>query len=354
MREIFEQEFLGNSTERWVIAISAMLATLVITLIVKRGMVARVAQLSTRTTTRFDDIAIQVIQRTKLLTLIAGAIAVGARALVLPEEAVLWLDRGVIVVLAIQGALWVTDAVTFVIEARQAVDIHTPGARTMSAALAFLTRLAVWIIVTLLVLSNFGVEITALIAGLGIGGIAAALAVQNLLGDLFAAFSIYADRPFDIGDFIAVDGFLGTVDRIGWRTTTLKSLTGETIVLANSDLARSRLRNYRRMTERRIVVTFGVEYGTAAEKLAWIPKFIRETIEGIEGLRFDRSHFKGYGEFSLDFETVFYVLSPDYTMYMDRQQKLLMAIYERFEKEGISFGLPTRTLSIRQPQPNLS
>ncbi len=351
MEELLSQEFLGNSTMHWIIAFSMTFATLVLALLIKRWMIARIAQFSTRTTTRYDDIAVRVIQRTKSLTLVAGAISVGIRVLDLSPEVDLWLGRGLIAVLIVQGAFWVTDAVKSVIEARQENNVNVPGARTMSAALAFITNLVVWTLVALLVLSNFGVEITALIAGLGIGGLAAALAVQNLLGDLFAAFSIYADRPFDIGDFIAVDGFLGTVDRIGWRTTSLKSLGGETIVLANSDLARSRLRNYRRMTERRIVVTFGVGYGTPAAKLAWIPKFVRETIEGIEGLRFDRSHFKGYGESSLDFETVFYVLSPDYTVYMERQEKLLMAIYVRFEQEGIAFAHPIRTLRIPQAQP---
>jgi small-conductance mechanosensitive channel len=233
-----------------------------------------------------------------------------------------------------------------VIQARREQDATMPGARTFSAAAAFVTNLVVWSVIILLVLSNFGVEITALVAGLGIGGIAAALAVQNTLGDLFAAFSIYTDRPFDIGDFIAVDDFLGNVDRIGWRTTHLRGLGGETLVMANSDLARSRIRNYRRMSERRITVNFGVEYGTPAAKLAWIPKFVRETVEGIDGLRFDRSHLKGYGDSSLDFETVFYVLSADYTFYMERQQTLLMTIYERFEQEKIGFAFPTRTMHV--------
>jgi len=195
-----------------------------------------------------------------------------------------------------------------------------------------------------------GVDITALIAGLGIGGIAVALALQNVLGDLFASLSIVLDKPFVIGDFIIVDDLLGTVEHIGLKTTRVRSLFGEQLVFSNSDLLNSRIRNYKRMHERRIVFSLGVTYQTPYEKLAAIPDIIREIIELQEQVRFDRAHFKEYGDFALEFEIVYYMLVPDYNAYMDTQQAINLALYERFEKEGISFAYPTQTLYVSAEQ----
>lgn len=346
MEDLLSIEFLGNTTLRWAIAVAIAIVVFAFLVILRRFAAGRLTKLTQRTATRYDDVVVKVVESTKTLTFVVAALMAGARTLHLPDEAKLWLGRGMVVVLAIQGGLWATTAVKLLIDTRRTEVEQLPGARTMTAAAAFVTNLVVWSVLVLLVLSNFGIEITTLIAGLGIGGIAAALAVQNLLKDLFAAFSIYADRPFDIGDFIIVGDYLGNVDRIGWRTTQLRSIGGEMIVFANSDLADSRIRNYKRMSERRIVVAFGVEYGTPAAKLAAIPGWVRAMIEGIDGLRFDRSHFSKYGDSSLDFETVYWVQSPDYAFYMERNEKLLLAIYERFEQEGISFAFPTRTLHV--------
>lgn len=346
MEALYEIELFENSLLRWSIALVTALAVLIALLVVKRMVVARLAKLAERTSTRLDDVLVRSLERTRTITIVAVALSAGERTLDVPVEVDTWFGRGLIVVLAVQAGLWATGAVKTLVAARSGGADEQPGHKTMSAAVGFVTNLVVWSVLVLVVLSNFGVEVTTLVAGLGVGGVAAALAVQNVLGDLFAAFSIYVDRPFDIGDFIIVDEYVGNVERIGWRSTQLRSLGGETIVFANSDLSRARIRNYKRMQERRIVVQFGVEYGTPAAKLEAIPAMVKETIEGIEGLRFDRSHFKGYGAYSLDFETVFYVLSPEYAFYMDRQQRLLLTIYRRFEQEGIAFAFPTQTLHL--------
>jgi len=347
MEALQDIELLGNPLQRWGIALLVAAAVIAALGIAKRLLVSRLVKLSDRTATRLDDVVVQVIQRTSSMTLVVAGIAAGVRSLELPRHGDLWLGRVMIVVLAIQLGSWITNAVRLLLDARVGPDVQ-PGQRTMGAAMGFATNLVVWALLVLLVLSNFGVEVSTLVAGLGIGGIAAALAVQNVLGDLFAAFSIYVDRPFDLGDFVVVDTFMGTVEKIGWRSTQLRSLGGEMIVLANSDLSRARIRNYKRMTERRAVVTFGVQYDTANAKLAMIPGLVKQTIEGIEGLRFDRSHFVKLGESSLDFETVFYVLSPDYTAFADRQQQLLLSLHRRFEQEGISFAFPTRTVVVQR------
>jgi len=202
--------------------------------------------------------------------------------------------------------------------------------------------------VLLMALENFGVNITTFITGLGVGGVAVALAVQNILGDLFASLSIVLDKPFVIGDSLAVGEFQGTVEHVGLKTTRLRSLGGEQLIFSNGELTKSRMRNYGRMAERRVVFKIGVTYDTPREKLAQIPAWIKQIITEQPQTRVDRSHFAAYGDFALTFETVYYVLSPDYNTYMDIQQTINLKIHERFEKEGIEFAFPTQTLILER------
>jgi small-conductance mechanosensitive channel len=209
------------------------------------------------------------------------------------------------------------------------------------------SKILLWSLVLLIILDNLGFNITTLIASMGIGGIAIALAAQSILGELFASLSIAMDKPFVIGDFIIVDTYLGTIEKIGMRTTHIRSLGGELIIFSNTDLLRSRVRNYKRMTERRILFALGVVYGTPAAKVEAIPEMVRGIIENDDMTRFDRGHFKEYGASSLNFEFVYYVLSPEYNDFMDTQQRINLAIYAKFEAEGIDFAFPTQTVHVR-------
>jgi len=173
-------------------------------------------------------------------------------------------------------------------------------------------------------------------------GSAVALAVQNILGDLFASFSIVLDRPFVMGDFIIVGEHLGTVEHIGLKTTRLRSLSGEQLVFSNTDLLGSRIRNYKRMAERRVVFSLGVLYQTSPEQLEKIPQMIRDIVEAQTPVRFDRAHFKEYGASSLNFEIVYYVLSSDYALYMDIQQRINYQLKSRLDANGIEFAYPTQ------------
>ena len=204
----------------------------------------------------------------------------------------------------------------------------------------------IWALVTLLTLDNLGIDITALVAGLGIGGIAVALAVQNIFGDLFASLSITLDRPFVVGDFLIVDAVRGTVESIGIISTRLRSLDGEQIVMPNSDLLSSRVRNYGRMLERRVLFRTAVTYETPIEALERVPRLIRDIVEGQGDTRFDRSHFAAHGAASLDFETVYYVRSPDYNRYMDVQQAINLRLHREFQKLGIEFAYPTQKVFV--------
>jgi small-conductance mechanosensitive channel len=206
--------------------------------------------------------------------------------------------------------------------------------------------LVVWAAVLLVLLDNLGVNITTLIAGLGVGGIAVALAAQNVLGDLFSSLSIVLDKPFVVGDFIVVGDFLGSVEHVGLKTTRLRSLSGEQVVFSNTDLLNSRIRNYGRMFERRIVSSIGVTYQTPVAKLRRIPEIIREIVEEQDRVRFDRAHFQTFADSALTFEIVYYVLTPDYNYYMDVQQNINLALFERLAAEGVEFAYPTRTVFV--------
>jgi small-conductance mechanosensitive channel len=218
------------------------------------------------------------------------------------------------------------------------------------SALMPIVRGVLWVVGAVFLLDNLGFDISAVVASLGIGGLAIAFAAQGILGDLFSYFSIILDRPFTLGDFIIVGDYVGTVKHIGIKTTRLTSLTGEEIVIANTDLTDSRIRNYKGMERRRIAFTIGVLYETSKEKLEVIPVIIQDIINGLESVTFDRTHFLSYGDFSLNYETVYYVESSDYALYMDIQQKINLALFEAFTQRGIEFAYPTNVTYIQSAQ----
>jgi small-conductance mechanosensitive channel len=201
-----------------------------------------------------------------------------------------------------------------------------------------------WVIAVIFFLSNVGIEIGALVTGLGIGGVAVAFAAQAILEDVFSYFTIFVDRPFEIGDFITADDYMGTIENIGIRTTRVRSLSGEQLVFPNKDLTNSRIKNYKTMQERRVLFKLGVVYDTPLEILKQIPDMIKSIIESEEGTRFDRAHFFAYGDSSLNFEIVYYVLAADYTQYMNIQQSINFKIREVFDAHEIAFAFPSRTV----------
>ncbi|MEQ8215048.1 MAG: mechanosensitive ion channel family protein, partial [Smithellaceae bacterium] len=202
----------------------------------------------------------------------------------------------------------------------------------------------------LLILDNLGFNITSLVAGLGIGGVAVALAVQNILGDLFASLSIVIDKPFVVGDFIVIDQLRGTVEHVGLKTTRLRSLSGEQLIFSNNDLLKSRIQNFKRMTERRVVFGFGVTYQTPQDKLPLINGIVREIIEKQEHVNFDRVHFKEFGNSALNFEVVYIVKDQDYNLYMNIQQAINLEMFRRFQEEKIEFAYPTQTLFVQHEE----
>ncbi|MEG8947914.1 mechanosensitive ion channel family protein [Rosettibacter firmus] len=211
-------------------------------------------------------------------------------------------------------------------------------------------NLIVWIIGLIFLLDNLGFHVTTIVTGLGITGIAVALAAQALLGDLFSYFVIFFDKPFEVGDFISFDGKMGNIEKIGIKTTKIKSINGEQLIVANSKLTSAIVHNFKRLEKRRVVLKLGVTYQTPFEKLKSIPEMIKEIIIKNDLVQFDRGHFAGYGDFSLNFEFVYFILSPDYLTYMDIQQKINYDIFEKFEKEKIEFAYPTQTIFINKSE----
>lgn len=345
----FALMFLGNTLFDWaiVLTIASLLSALLV--LARHAAVQRLrARFGRHGDGHFGWLP-DMIEQTRYPFLVVVALLVAMQYLELPVRPARILDRATIVVFLLQGALWGNRAITLwsSLSLSQGKLADADGVMSM-AIIGFIARTALWSILCLMILDNLGVNITALVASLGIGGIAVALALQNVLGDVFASLSIVLDKPFVIGDFIIVDNIMGTVEFVGLKTTRLRSLGGEQIVFSNTDLLGSRIRNYKRMFERRVVVGLGVTYDTPRSKLEQIPGAVRRIIESAGKTRFDRAHFRSYGDFALQFEIVYYVLDPDYNRYMDIQQYINLELYDWFSAAGIEFAFPTSTVHLRQ------
>ena len=347
--EFLQTEVVANTLLTWLIAAGLAVVVMVGGGVIRFLMLRQFKKLAARSDATLLPVLIATVKRTKWLFILILALYVGAVVLTLPTNVRTVVNAVMIVALLIQVGLWAMAATNVLLEQyRQRKLAEDPSGLTTLSLLNFMSKIVIWSLVLLLVLDNMGVNITALVAGLGVGGIAVALAMQAILGDLFASLSIVLDKPFVVGDFLSIADLLGTVEYVGLKTTRLRSLSGEQLVFSNSDLLNSRIRNYGRMFERRVVFKIGVTYQTSRENLIKIPTIIRQAIEQQDKTRFDRSHFMEYGDFALNYESVYYVLGPDYNMYMDIQQAINLYIHEQFEQEGIEFAYPTQTLFVEQ------
>jgi small-conductance mechanosensitive channel len=333
--------------QQWATALATAAAAFLALLLVRRIGIRHLAALAARTTNRVDDLALALLRGTRTYTLAAAALWPAATLLPLPAAVTRGLQVVAVIITVLQAAAWGNVVIAHLLEHRvQRLRQEDPAGATTLTALTVLARIGLWAALLLLALDNVGIDITALVAGLGIGGVAIALATQNILGDLFASLSIVLDKPFVVGDFIIVGDLLGTVEHVGLKTTRVRSLSGEQLVFSNADLLGSRIRNYKRMAERRVVFGLGVTYQTSEEQLASIPGTLRGIITAEPGVRFDRAHFKEYGDSALTFEVVYFVLDPDYNTYMDTQERINFAIFRRFAGDGIDFAYPTRTVHL--------
>ena len=341
-------DFLGNSLEDWALALLVTLLATAAMAAVRALVLRRMAARSAATETRLDDLVVKMLSRTYLLFIVAFGVYFGSTFLELSRPRALFVSRIAVAALLMQVAVW--GDVGLRAWRNQLYQAQDSTRRNSSAILGFSLRLTLWVIVFLMVLDNFGVNITALVASLGVGGIAVALAVQNILGDLFASLSITLDKPFEIGDFIIVGEVLGSVEHIGLKTTRVRGLGGEQVVFSNGDLLKSRIHNHKRMETRRVAFVLRVAYGVTDAQLARVPLMIREVVDAEPMAAFERAHFFNYGEWSLNIEVVYHFQSPDYIAHMDTQQAILLEIYRRFAREGIQFAHPLSIVRLADAQ----
>lgn len=346
----FQQVLLGNTMRAWLAAAIVAVAVFAALWLLKTLLRRHLSKLAARTETQVDDLLIDLLGRVRPLVLVVLAIFAGSLLLKIPDEKQRILQSAAIVALLLQAAFWgnrlITYWLTHYLERRGEVDA---AARTTISTLSFVGRIVLWSLLLLLALDNLGVKVTGLITGLGIGGIAVALAAQEVLKDLFASLTIAMDKPFLIGDYVMVGDLRGTVEYIGIKTTRLRSLTGEQLVFANSDIIATRLRNYGRMERRRVAHNIGLVYQTPPDRVELAVRIIREAVARREGITLDRCHFAAFGDSALVLELVYFVETGDYLTYMENQQAINFEILTRFNAEGIGFAYPTQTIWMAEP-----
>ncbi len=338
----------GNSIKEYLIALGVFIIVFLILRFFRTVGINKLKKLTQKTKNDFDSSLVAVIESVGFLFYLIFPLYLASRFIVLSNLADKIIYYLFLAVLAYYLIKVVTSFIDYgsqkVIEKRKGgeFDPHLVKIATK------IIKVIVWLVAVILILQNLGYNISTLVAGLGIGGIAIAFAIQNILGDIFASFSIYFDRPFEIGDFIIIGKDMGVVKKIGIKSTRLQTLQGEELVISNKELTSSRINNYKKMKKRRIVFSFGIAYETPNEKIKKVSEIVSDVIKEINFADLDRVHFKKFGDFSLEFEVVYYLNSSDYNVYMDIQERINLALKEKFEKEDIVFAYPTQTVYLQR------
>jgi len=338
--------YYGNTGQEYLVAFAILVGLFVFFRLFNYVIIYRLRKVAKKTKTQWDDFVIDFLEGIHWFFYIYLSLYLASLYLKVPEVVANW--RNYILILFL--GYYVGKGLAKVIEGFVQRQIqkrkkkHKTGNTSMMKVLGSIGKVIVWTIILLMVLSNFGVEITPLIASIGVGGIAVALALQTILGDLFSAFVIYFDKPFEEGDFIIIGDDMGTIEKIGIKSTRIRALQGQELVVSNTELTNARINNYKQMEKRRVAFEFGVQYNTGSKKLKKAKKIVQDIIKKMKNAELDRVHFKKYGDSALIFEVVYYVDNADYYQYMDIQEELNLKMYEAFEKEGIEFAFPTRTI----------
>lgn len=348
MNNLWNYTLLNNSLKNWTIAIIIAIVSISVLRLLQYLFITKLKSFANRTTTKLDDIIIDVIRTSIMPILYILAVHFSFQYLNLPQKFLAGEHAALMVVVTFFTVKMIILLLRYSFNQALLKSDKNEQREKQLKGILLIIQIVLWIAGLLFLIDNLGYDITTLIAGLGIGGIAIALAAQTILGDLFSYLVIFFDKPFEIGDFIIIDDKMGTVEYIGIKTTRLRTLGGEQLVCSNTDLTNSRVHNYKRMQERRVAFEFGIVYNIPPAKLKIIPQMVKRIVESLEDTRFDRAHFKSFGDFSLNFEVVFYVLSSDYNKYMDIQQEINLRLFEVFEKEEIEFAFPTQTVLLNK------
>lgn len=345
---VLDSIVFGNALRDYILALIIFLGLFLGLSVFKRVLVVHLERITKKTATDIDDFIVGLISQVGWPTFSVVSLYSSSCTLVLSDPVRKFIGHVLIFVLTVRVILLLQSIVQFgltkVLLRRTNPD--EPSSKALVGSVVWLAKWALWVIGIVFILDNLGVNISSLVAGIGIGGIAVAMASQAVLGDAFSALCIYLDKPFETGDFIIVDDCMGTVENIGLKTTRIRSLSGEQLVFANADLTKSRVKNYKRMQTRRIVFKIGIIYQTPLEKVKKVPDIIKAVLNKAQ-VNTDRVHFQSFGDSALIFETVYFVLSADYNVYMDKQQTINLDIMQEFQREGIEFAYPTQTLYMK-------
>lgn len=350
LNSILNMMVFQNTIRDFLLATVTFLGLLIVFSILKRFTVFHLGRFASKTVSDFDDMIVDLISNIGWPVFTVVSLHIASTSLTLPSILHSLIRYAMVVVITIRAILLFQKIIEYGINKvfLKRIPEDNPSSQAMIKSVTWIVKWTVWILGSIFILDNLGVNISALMAGIGIGGVAVAMASQAILGDAFSALCIYLDKPFEIGDFIIIDDSMGAVEHIGIKTTRIRSLSGEQLVFSNTDLTKSRIRNYKRMQMRRIDFKIGVVYGTPIEKVEKIPQMIREIFNHQKDVRLDRVHFQSFGDFSLIYEIVYYVLSADYNIYMDKQQAINLTIMKIFKKEGIEFAFPTQTIYLNK------
>jgi small-conductance mechanosensitive channel len=351
IEEILNQTFAGNSVKNILIFLGTTLITLIVFRIFRMVFIRRLKNKKIEKITKIGliEAILMAIKNISGLFYLAVAIYFPLKFLTLPQTVNNWISAIFIVILIIESIRAAHIFIDYFIKEILLKQEGNAG-KTESAfmGIKLVANILLWTLGGLLILSNIGINITSLVAGLGIGGIAVALAVQNILGDIFSSFSIYFDKPFEIGDFIIVGEHMGVVKKVGIKTTRLQSIQGEEIVISNKELTSTRIQNFKKMRKRRVLLNFGLVYGTTVAKMKKADEIVKKIISKTSDVEFDRCHFMEFGDFSLRFEAVYFVDSGDFSLFRDKQEEINLEIKEKFEKEGIQMAFPTQTIHLEK------
>lgn len=346
-------EFLNNSVRAYLYSVAFVLIGSLLVVLLNRVILSRVQRLAARTDSGFDDFLILSIKRFGIPSLHAAVLYLGVRDLVMREAVEKALQLGVYLWIALNVVRFVSGLIRATLERHMESRATSPATaeqekKSVRGIIVFV-NIILWALAFVLVMDNLGLKVTTFVAGLGIGGIAIALAAQAVLGDLFSYFVIFFDRPFQVGHFIKIGDFMGEVENIGIKTTRLRSLTGETIVMSNKYLTDNQVQNYRLMTRRRLAYVFYVEYGSTSAQLRAVPEVAKALVQRHERATFDRCHFKEFAESGLRFELVYFIEVPELATALDIQQEVNIGLKEELEARGLGFAFPTRTLLMVPP-----
>jgi small-conductance mechanosensitive channel len=352
--QLLASTLLGNSFGTWLLALLIMGVTMLVLHTTQRAMARKMAQRGHVAPDSPLSFAITVLGKLNPVFLTVLGVYAGTFVLTIPDPVTKVIHDAVIIGLIVQMAIWMSQIATGWLHryAESKKDSDSASATTMNV-LTLLLKGAVWVVALLMILANMGVNITAFVASLGIGGIALALASQRILGDVFSSVAIVLDKPFAIGDSIEVDGVTATVEKIGLKTTRLRSVNGELVILANGKLLDARIRNFKNMEHRRGNVTVTVPYPTPHDQLTAIPELMQKAVDAHPGAVFKRAHLKDFAESGISYELVFTVPGADMEAFLDAQQAILLALYAAFALNNIAFvkGKPRMTKTTPETSP---